>query len=309
MTSCVLGIGSNQGNTRQHVERGVQEIDAWPKARLIAVSPWRVTAPVGGPRQQPPFLNGAALLDTEESPLSLLAHLQQIERLLGRKRDQRWGPRTLDLDLLLYGQSIVCQPELTVPHPWMAVRKFVAEPAADVAPNMLHPQIGWTLRRLWDHLRGKPPLIAVAGIQSARQRDCVRAVATRTTTRWVPHPTANETAVLTQLEAVELALRLKRHAAQQWAEARDNELVLCDFWWEEPLAQRQWTVDDPVPAAVEIVVVLTAGDRPPAAPNSPTHHHLLPRAARRGRGPYLQIPSANLTRLEHDLTALIDGLR
>ena len=133
---------------------------AQPQIAVAAVSCWRETAPVGGPPGQPPFLNGALLAETSLAPHDLLAALQQIENDLGRRRAERWGPRTIDLDLLLYDELVLDTPSLTLPHPRMAWRRFVLEPAAEVAGAMLHPTIGWTIARLLEHLNTARPYVA-----------------------------------------------------------------------------------------------------------------------------------------------------
>src|SRR5262249_50809739 len=90
--------------------------------------------------------------------------LAEIELELGRRREQHWGPRMIDLDLLLYDDLVLDTPTLTVPHPRMAFRRFVLEPAADVAPDMSHPTIGWSIRELLDHLNLAKPYVALMGV-------------------------------------------------------------------------------------------------------------------------------------------------
>ena len=96
-------------------------------------------------------------------PQALLAEFQKVEADLGRQRNEHWGPRTIDLDLLLYDDLTLADPDLVVPHPRMAWRRFVLEPAAEVAPEMLHPGTGWTIARLLDHLNQTPWYLAIAG--------------------------------------------------------------------------------------------------------------------------------------------------
>ena len=104
--------------------------------------------------------------------MALLAALREIETALGRRRDgPRWSPRSIDLDLLLFGSQIIGSADLTVPHPRMAFRRFVIEPAAEVAPTMIHPTIGWTLAELRDHLRDAPSYVAIAGARARANRN------------------------------------------------------------------------------------------------------------------------------------------
>ena len=108
--------------------------------------------PIGGPAGQGEFLNGAALVDTTIAPLILLKELQQIEERLGRKPAERWAARPIDIDMLLYDREVMEMEMITLPHPRLTFRRFVLQPAAEVAPKMLHPVIGWPVERLLLHL-------------------------------------------------------------------------------------------------------------------------------------------------------------
>jgi len=138
-----IGLGSNLGDRRATLEAAIDDLRAEDGVEVLAVSPWYETAPVG-PVEQGAFLNGAAGLRTDLPPGPLLALLSSIERRHGRDRTagERWGPRTLDLDLLLYEDRIIDEPGLTVPHPRMAERRFVLEPLAAIAPNVVVPAAG-----------------------------------------------------------------------------------------------------------------------------------------------------------------------
>ncbi len=122
---------------------------------VVAVSPWLQTDPVGY-TAQPQFLNGAALLHTELPPLSLLDGLLAIEQQLGRDRSHSIakGPRTLDLDLLLYDDMILHTDRLTLPHPLLHERRFVLQPLADIAPGLFHPRLNLTIQQLLTGLSG-----------------------------------------------------------------------------------------------------------------------------------------------------------
>ena len=104
---------------------------------LTAVSPVYETDPLGGPAGQPPFLNAVAQLTTERSPRDLLEVAQALEQAAGRARSERWGPRTLDVDVLLVGELVVHEHDLVVPHPRMWERRFVVQPLGDLAPELL----------------------------------------------------------------------------------------------------------------------------------------------------------------------------
>ena len=131
----LIGLGSNLGDRRATLLRAIEELNATPGVSVVKVSSFHETEPVGGPPGQGPYLNAAACIETTLEPPALLHRLQEIEARNGRVRTVRWGERTLDLDLLLYDDRIVETPELTIPHPRMADRRFVLEPLAEIAPE------------------------------------------------------------------------------------------------------------------------------------------------------------------------------
>jgi 2-amino-4-hydroxy-6-hydroxymethyldihydropteridine diphosphokinase len=136
VTVAYVGLGSNLGDREATIRRAIAALPG-----VIAVSELRETDPVGV-TEQPAFLNGAVALETELSPGELLASLLAVERELGRERRERWGPRTIDLDLLLYGTETVDEPGLTVPHPSLHERRFALEPLADLDPQLVVPGHG-----------------------------------------------------------------------------------------------------------------------------------------------------------------------
>ena len=164
MACSLIALGSNLGDRAGQLQRALGELARLPQTRLIARSQWHETPPAGGPAGQGPFLNGAALLGTSLAPPALLAELHRVEALLGRVRAEQWAARSLDLDLLLYDRLARQTPELAIPHPRMAFRRFVLEPAAEAAPWMLHPESGWTVQRLLDQLNDGAELIGVAAV-------------------------------------------------------------------------------------------------------------------------------------------------
>jgi len=132
----VIGLGSNLGRRLAHLRAAVAGLRRL--GRVVAVSALYETAPVGGPPQGP-YLNAVAVLATDRSSREVLDGLLEIERSQGRRRAGRWGPRTLDLDLLLHGDRVVSEPGLEVPHPLMAGRRFVLEPLLEVRPDATLP--------------------------------------------------------------------------------------------------------------------------------------------------------------------------
>lgn len=148
-----IALGSNLGSREQQLRDAVSRLDATPGIRVIQVSRFIETAAVGGPEDAPAFLNAAARLDTTLAAHPLLHELLRIERDMGRVRREKWEPRLIDLDLLLYGDRVLSSQELVVPHPLMHERLFVLEPLAEIAPEVVHPVLNMTIRGLLDHAR------------------------------------------------------------------------------------------------------------------------------------------------------------
>lgn len=138
-------LASNFGDREANLREAVARMAALGGVR--AVSMFHDTEPVGYV-SQPRFLNGALLLETDLTPLELMRGLLDIERAMGRERKIAKGPRIIDLDLLLYGKAVMASAELTLPHPEMHERRFVLEPLAEIAPEMVHPVLGLTVREM-----------------------------------------------------------------------------------------------------------------------------------------------------------------
>ena len=141
-----IGLGSNLEQPAAQLARAVSELAGLPKSTLVAQSPFYASRPVG-PQDQPDFVNGAVHLRTDLSAHELLDCLQAIEQAHGRERLRHWGPRTLDLDLLLFGQVTLKDARLTVPHAELANRDFVLQPLLDLAPELALPD-GTTVAEL-----------------------------------------------------------------------------------------------------------------------------------------------------------------
>lgn len=156
MHRAAIGMGSNIGNPRDHLNAACDELRAHPRVHDFRCSSYLTTTPVGL-LDQPDFLNAAATFSTTLSPQSLLSLLLTIEQIRGRNRasEQRWGPRTLDLDILLYGDQLISTGKLTVPHIQMKNRRFVLEPLAQIAPDWVVPPTNQTVQALLDALIGR----------------------------------------------------------------------------------------------------------------------------------------------------------
>ena len=165
-----IGIGSNLGDSQRLCREAVDRMGRLPETTLRAVSPWYLSRPLGVEDEQDWYVNGAALLETELSARDLLDALLGIEARMGRVRKKRWesrlmeraagrrgggvrrGPRVLDLDLLLYGEEKIRAGDLQIPHPRMHLRKFVLLPLSDLAPELVPPGLGASVRELLDRL-------------------------------------------------------------------------------------------------------------------------------------------------------------
>jgi 2-amino-4-hydroxy-6-hydroxymethyldihydropteridine diphosphokinase len=153
-TLAYIGLGSNLDHPRRHVARAIAELARLPRSRVVAASPNYVSAPIGCAESQPDYVNAVAALRTELSPRTLLARMHAIERRHRRTRVARNAPRTLDLDLLLFGRRRTRQPRLALPHPRMHQRAFVLKPLHDVAPAASVPGHG-AVRPLLRAVRGQ----------------------------------------------------------------------------------------------------------------------------------------------------------
>jgi 2-amino-4-hydroxy-6-hydroxymethyldihydropteridine diphosphokinase len=195
-----------------------------PGIELLAVSRYRETRPIGGPADQGAYLNGACLVETELPPHQLLGTLCAVENTLDRQRDRRWDERTIDLDLLLYGDLVVDSPELTIPHPRMATRRFVLEPSAEIAAELSFPPAACTVADLLDNISATHPLVSVVGVPGSGAAEVAAAVADATLARLITAP-------------VPLPVGLGSQAAG------DRLLEMAEAW-RQPLLADSWE-DDP----------------------------------------------------------------
>jgi pantoate--beta-alanine ligase len=175
MAICLLGLGSNLGDRVGNLLEALRLLKR--RAAVLRISSLHETLPIGGPPHQANFLNGVAVVATDLTPAELLAVLFEIERQLGRERAEHWGPRTVDLDLLLCDQQIIHTPELIVPHPRLHERRFVLAPAAEIAGDLRHPALDATIDELLARLpprAGHEPKLRVfttiAGMQAQTMR-------------------------------------------------------------------------------------------------------------------------------------------
>lgn len=142
-----IGIGSNQGEALDNCRRAIRAITSDRRNRMAACSPFYKTEPVGK-KDQDWFVNGVIALATELNPRELMDFLLAIEKEMGRERGERWGPRVIDLDILFYGDQVLNEPGLQVPHPHLRERRFVLVPLKDIAPSLEHPLFGKTISQI-----------------------------------------------------------------------------------------------------------------------------------------------------------------
>jgi 2-amino-4-hydroxy-6-hydroxymethyldihydropteridine diphosphokinase len=141
MIVAYISLGSNLGDRLGYINRALGKLKEREDIKIIKVSSFYETEPVGY-KEQGKFINAVLALETNLQPYELLQVLQSIETDLDRVRTRRWGPRTIDLDILFYGDQILNDPDLTIPHPRVTERAFVLFPLAEIAPSLLHPITG-----------------------------------------------------------------------------------------------------------------------------------------------------------------------
>ena len=177
ITPVWISLGSNLGDRHAILDAALNLLHQSPGVIVTQVSSYHETLPVGGPMGQGAFLNAAARLETTLSPRELLGVTQGIEDQLGRVRTVRWGERTLDLDLLIFGGKFVDEPDLKLPHPRLAVRRFVLEPLAEIAPQIVDTITRRTIADLIESLQKVPRLIMLTNVDAPSDADWARRIA------------------------------------------------------------------------------------------------------------------------------------
>ncbi len=348
MLRCLIGLGSNLGDRRALLDRAVARLAAGGRFQVVARSRPIETAPVGGPPGQPPFLNAALVSETSLGPGEVLAELHQIEAELGRRRDERWAARTVDLDLLLYGDLVLDTERLVLPHPRMAFRRFVLEPAAEVAAEMVHPVIGWTIAELLDHLNTAAPYVAIAGAIGAGKTLLAEQLAERLgavrldeefdaaqLASFYADPAGNAWAV--ELEFLRRRTEQLAAGHPRWLEPRrawvsdywfDQSLAFAAFWLPADLQlayRRRWDESWPTVQKPKLIVLLDApadelvarirrrqrpGEERLDAPTlDRLREAILALAARPKLGPVLRAPKASPEQVLAEAAAAIEAMQ
>lgn len=152
ITRVYVALGSNIGNSFQNIKQAIRDIDNLKGCKVVEMAPIYITKPVGV-LEQPDFLNTVIMVEAATPAKTLLNQFLTIENSLKRERTTHWGPRTIDIDILFYGQDIIEQKDLTVPHPRLHERDFVLRPMRDLAPDLIHPTIGMMIQDLYNQLQ------------------------------------------------------------------------------------------------------------------------------------------------------------
>jgi 2-amino-4-hydroxy-6-hydroxymethyldihydropteridine diphosphokinase len=147
IVTAYLGLGSNMGDRFLNLQKALEHLKKVNGVKISQISPVYETDPVGGPRQ-PRYLNTVVEIGTDLEVRKLLKTCQEIENEMGRIRTERWGPRVIDIDILIYGDLVISTKELIIPHPLFHEREFVLRPMADIVPDLIHPVMDLSIREL-----------------------------------------------------------------------------------------------------------------------------------------------------------------
>lgn len=180
-----IALGSNLGDRKSHLDRALDALRQQPGVQVTKVSTYIETVPVGGPPGQGMYLNAAAELHTDLEPRPLMQRLLKIEAQLGRVRGVKDAPRTIDLDLLVYGDQTIEEPDLSVPHPRMCERLFVLEPLAELAPDLVLPGEAMTIEHITGHVQLHRDMTAIRHDSDLFNR---RYISTQEALSRNPHP-------------------------------------------------------------------------------------------------------------------------
>jgi 2-amino-4-hydroxy-6-hydroxymethyldihydropteridine diphosphokinase len=250
MPRSLIALGANLGDREPTLRRAIARLEAHRQIAIVACSRWHETSAVGGPVGQGPFLNGAVCIDTDLTGPELHAALQQIETDLGRTRSQHWAARAIDLDLLLHGDELIDTLALTVPHPRMAFRRFVLEPAVEVAPDMLHPRIGWSVRALLNHLDAARPYVALLGLPGSGKTALAASLSCALGGRPIadevpPGPAPDPAESPSHVYARQIQFLRRRESALEAGSWPDRRLLaVSDFYFDQCLAYARMALDD-----------------------------------------------------------------
>ncbi len=315
MPHALIALGSNLGDRTAMLARAVERLRDLPHTQLLAASRHYETPAVGGPDEQGAYLNAAVRLQTELEPHALLQAMQEIERDLGRQRGKVWAARTLDLDLLLYDDRVLRTSELIVPHPRLAFRRFVLEPAVEIAAEMRHPTTGWTLGELWQYLTSPALYVAIAGPTGVGKTRLAEQLHARFGGQLLREqvPEAEMAAYYAdraeQGEQIELQFLDQRAAELDPQKYEPGALVVSDYWFEQSLAYaRLWLSAEAQQRVTQHCLRLRQSLLRPkllVELDAPAEE-LLQRIRARGRASEQHLTLEDLERLRHAIAELVD---
>lgn len=163
MPRCLISLGANLGDPLSSMKQALHWLKKSFGETAVDASRFYRTPAIGGPENQQEFLNAVVAIETDQSPWDVWHVIRDVEQRMGRTRNLRWEARAIDIDVLLYEDQRIWTPHFKIPHPRMSMRRFVLEPALEVAANWIEPVSGWSIQRLFDHISAGPPSILVCG--------------------------------------------------------------------------------------------------------------------------------------------------
>lgn len=163
MPRCLISLGANLGDPLSSMKQALHWLKKSFGEASVNASRFYRTPAIGGPENQQEFLNAVVALETDQSPWDVWHVIRDVEQRMGRTRNLRWEARAIDIDVLLYEDQRIWTPHFKIPHPRMSMRRFVLEPALEVAANWVEPVSGWSIQKLFEHITAGPPSILVCG--------------------------------------------------------------------------------------------------------------------------------------------------
>lgn len=163
MPRCLISLGANLGDPLSSMKQALHWLKKSFGEASVNASRFYRTPAIGGPENQQEFLNAVVALETDQSPWDVWHVIRDVEQRMGRTRNLRWEARAIDIDVLLYEDQRIWTPHFKIPHPRMSMRRFVLEPALEVAANWVEPVSGWSIQKLFEHVTAGPPSILVCG--------------------------------------------------------------------------------------------------------------------------------------------------
>ena len=294
MATCLISLGANIGHREQAIEQAISSISAFRDVSDCHCSSYFETLAAGGPQDQPRFINAVGRFETSLKPTDVLNKLFNVEKCLGRTRQQIWEPRVLDLDLLLYDHKIQKDPDLILPHPRMILRRFVLEPACEIAADLIHPLTKWSLQQHLNHLNRSAKYICIAGAATSQRIAAVERLRSQVDGQQVAilHNSSGSLALDDQQAAIKTAI------------AKTKNIVIANFCPREILSSspEQLANVEQLEQAIGVPRLIVLLDNP----SDPTCHALLNAMMPSGTVvPWLVLPSDDEERIARELQAAV----